>query len=106
MQDITHLLNRIAFGPRPGDVERVKDIGIERYLDAQFHPERIDDKSMEARLTGFSSIQMTTPQLLDTYQRPRRVAQMRPSVMNAPQDMLRDLQAQKLIRAVHSQRQL
>jgi len=106
MQEIKHLLNRIAFGPRPGDVERVKDIGIERYLDAQFHPERIDDKSTEARLTGFSSIQMTTPQLLETYQRPRRAAQMRPSVMNAPQDMLRDLQAQKLIRAVHSQRQL
>jgi len=106
MQDITHLLNRIAFGPRPSDVERVKDIGIERYLDAQFHPERIDDKSTEARLAGFSSIQMTTPQLLQTYQRPRRAAQMRPSVMNAPQDMLRDLQAQKLIRAVHSQRQL
>ncbi|MBW8863119.1 MAG: DUF1800 domain-containing protein, partial [Acidobacteria bacterium] len=29
---IAHLLNRIAFGPRPGDVERVRAMGIDRYV--------------------------------------------------------------------------
>ncbi len=36
-----HLLNRLGFGPRPGDVERVKAIGPERYIHEQLHPESI-----------------------------------------------------------------
>ena len=40
-QTIVHVLNRIAFGPRPGDVERVQALGLQRYIDEQLHPERI-----------------------------------------------------------------
>ena len=40
---IVHVLNRIGFGPRPGDVERVRAIGLQRYIDQQLHPERIAD---------------------------------------------------------------
>ncbi len=47
---VTHVLNRLAFGPRPGDVERVKAIGIERYVDQQLRPDRISDAGMNARL--------------------------------------------------------
>src|SRR5205807_5026265 len=49
-QKITHLLNRIGFGPRPGDVERVRALGIDRFIDQQLHPERLDDAAVEARL--------------------------------------------------------
>ena len=42
-QRITHLLNRIGFGSRPGDVERVRQIGIDKYIDQQLHPETISD---------------------------------------------------------------
>src|SRR5215218_6565222 len=49
-QKIVHLLNRIGFGPRPGDVERVKRIGIDKFIDQQLHPERLDDSATEARL--------------------------------------------------------
>src|SRR4051794_37240907 len=42
-EKIVHALNRLAFGPRPGDVERVKAMGLSRYLDQQLHPERVDD---------------------------------------------------------------
>ncbi|HEX4348034.1 MAG TPA: DUF1800 family protein, partial [Vicinamibacterales bacterium] len=38
---IVHVLNRIGFGVRPGDVERVQKMGLERYIDEQLHPERI-----------------------------------------------------------------
>src|SRR5262245_6648549 len=38
MQDVTHLLNRTAFGARPGDLERVQKIGGEKYLEEQLHP--------------------------------------------------------------------
>ena len=49
-QRVLHLLNRIAFGPRPGDVERVRKMGIDKYVDRQLHPERIDNSSAETLL--------------------------------------------------------
>ncbi|MBW8868600.1 MAG: DUF1800 family protein, partial [Acidobacteria bacterium] len=56
---IAHLLNRIAFGPRPGDVERVRAIGIERHLDEQLHPERIADAALSERLAGLTTVRLS-----------------------------------------------
>ena len=55
---ITHVLNRIGFGPRPGDVERVQEMGLSAYIDQQLHPERIADPAMDARLTEFETLSM------------------------------------------------
>ena len=49
---IGHVLNRVGFGTRPGDVERVRAMGVERYIDEQLHPERISDRDVESRLTS------------------------------------------------------
>ena len=46
-QKVIHLLNRITFGPRPGDLERVMKMGWQKYLDEQLHPERIADEIVE-----------------------------------------------------------
>ena len=51
--DIVHVLNRTTFGPRPGDVARVREIGLEAYLERQLHPKRIDDTELEQALTRF-----------------------------------------------------
>jgi uncharacterized protein (DUF1800 family) len=40
-QSILHVLNRLTFGPRPGDVGVVKRMGVEKWIDLQLHPERI-----------------------------------------------------------------
>jgi uncharacterized protein (DUF1800 family) len=108
MQDINHLLNRIAFGPRPGDVERVKDIGAEKYLEQQLHPDRIEDTATDGRLTHLTSIRKSTAELMQSYRplKQTRGLQMRPMMAMVPQQLLQDLNAQKFIRAVHSQRQL
>ena len=42
---VLHVLNRVTFGPRPGDVERVRAIGLARYVDLQLHPERIPERA-------------------------------------------------------------
>jgi uncharacterized protein (DUF1800 family) len=109
MQDVRHLLNRIAFGPRHGDVERVQEIGVEKYIDQQLHPDHIEDEGMEARLAPFPTIRMNTPELTTKYRPPRQQAQRGQRAQmreNVPQEILLELQAQKLVRAVHSRRQL
>ena len=55
---ITHVLNRIGFGPRPGDVERVQEMGLAAYLDAQLHPDRVPNAAMDARLAEFETLAM------------------------------------------------
>ena len=40
---IMHALNRLGYGPRPGDVERIRKMGLEKWIDQQLHPDSIDD---------------------------------------------------------------
>ena len=46
-----HALNRLTFGPRPGEVEQVMAIGVDRWIDLELHPEKIADNHLESRLT-------------------------------------------------------
>ena len=48
---ILHALNRLGYGPRPGDLERVKRMGLENWVERQLHPEKIADPVLQARLT-------------------------------------------------------
>ena len=47
---IVHLLNRVGYGPRPGDVARVQRLGIAAFIDQQLHPETIPDPDLDWRL--------------------------------------------------------
>src|SRR5262245_49417240 len=107
MQDTNHVLNRIAFGPRPGDLVRIQDVGFEKYLDQQLHPDRIDDSATETRLANLNSLQMSTGDLFDRYRPPRqaRQLQMRPMVQNVPQQSLQEQPAPRLLLAVPLERQ-
>ena len=64
---IVHVLNRVGFGPRPGDVERVRQMGLSAYIEQQLHPERIADSAMTARLTGFDTLNKSSRELADAY---------------------------------------
>ena len=70
---ILHVLNRLGFGARPGDVERVRKIGLENYIEQQLAPERIEDAAAEAKLRGLSSYWMTTAELYAKYPQPGRL---------------------------------
>jgi uncharacterized protein (DUF1800 family) len=78
---IAHVLNRIGFGPRPGDVAHVQAIGLDAYIDQQLHPDRIDDSALDARLSSFSTLRMSTRELADQYflpaQQLRRAEQLK-----------------------------
>jgi len=63
-QKILHVLDRLGYGPRPGDVERVKQMGLEAYLQQQLHPERIDDSAVEKKLAAFNALSMSATDLI------------------------------------------
>src|SRR5260370_12990054 len=60
---ILHALNRLAYGPRPGDVERVHQMGLAKWIEQQLNPNSIDDKAMEARMQDYPSLRMSTAKL-------------------------------------------
>jgi uncharacterized protein (DUF1800 family) len=84
---IVHVLNRIAFGPSPGDVERVRRMGLQAYIDQQLTPERISDERLHARLNALTTLSKSTRELAAEYYIPaqmeRRDRQRRQA---APQD--------------------
>src|SRR5712691_1502670 len=65
-----HVLNRLGFGARPGDVERVKAMGIDNYINQQLWPNKIDDSSSEAKLQNLGTLRMTTAELYEKYPQP------------------------------------
>src|SRR5206468_1103717 len=67
---IVHVLNRIGFGPRAGDVARVRALGIERYVDQQLHPDGIADPAIEARLAGLSTLRMSGAEIDAEFEQP------------------------------------
>jgi uncharacterized protein (DUF1800 family) len=62
-----HALNRLAFGPRPGEVERVTAMGVDRWIEQQLHPEKIDDSAIEARLAPFRTLRMSTREIVENF---------------------------------------
>ena len=69
-QRIIHVLNRLGFGARPGDVARVKSMGLENYINQQLNPEKIDDAVAENKVKDLSVLSMTTAELYEKYPQP------------------------------------
>ncbi|HEX7139234.1 MAG TPA: DUF1800 domain-containing protein [Vicinamibacterales bacterium] len=122
-QMVQHVLNRITFGPRDGDVERVQAKGVQRYIEEQLRPDRIPDPAMASRLDGLKSVTMSTREIASAYEAPlleARRAQKQNAKVDADPDapkmpnpvqqransVLVELGEQKILRAVYSERQL
>ena len=61
---ILHALNRLTFGPRPGDVDAVRTMGLDKWFDQQLHPASIDKGDLNARLAEFPAMQWNPEELL------------------------------------------
>src|SRR2546422_3936502 len=73
---ILHALNRLAYGPRPGDVERVRQMGMAKWIEEQLNPGSIDDKALEARLQNYPTLRLSTAKLIDEYPPPKQAAKL------------------------------
>jgi uncharacterized protein (DUF1800 family) len=59
-----HALDRLAFGPRPGDIQTVTAMGVDKWIELQLHPEKIDDGAMQARLAAYRTLTMSRREML------------------------------------------
>ena len=89
--EATHVLNRLSFGPRPGDRAEILKLGTKAWIDRQLQPESIDDAWAEARTRHFEALDVWPLGELLEY--------------NA-RELLDQLTRSKILRAVHSRRQL
>lgn len=131
---ILHVLNRMGFGAAPGDIDRVRRIGLPAYIEQQLHPDTLADEDMASRLAPFETLTKSTQDLARQYfipalrlrrQQQQQQAQqanagtsdpeMSPREMRSPEQMqamraeravLAELSQQKILRAVYSERQL
>ncbi len=127
-QRALHALNRLAFGPRPGEVDAVMKDGVDRWIERQLHPEGIPDRAVEARIAALPTMTLSNAQIVKTYYEPVLMARkkanaegksgdlekeevrrelMRDIPMNQrPQVVMNELVAQRILRAAESDRQL
>ena len=108
-QKVIHFLNRTSFGPTAAEAERVNRIGIRAYLDEQLAPENIPDSLAEEKTSGLKTMRLNSRELFELYPPPKIAAERgmaMPGEMNAPRFIILELQQARLLRAVHSQRQL
>lgn len=133
-EQVQQVLNRLSFGPRPGDAEKVRALGVDKWIGQQLMPDRIDDAPADELVGHYETLHESTSELVETFrqvQQARRREQMqlradgdtsatkrdarRDALSNDPQlrDLARraqrivgDVQSAKLARAVVSERQL
>ncbi len=86
---ILHTLNRLAYGPRPGDLERVRQMGLAKWIDQQLNPNSIDDKALEARLEAYPTLRMSSATLLAEYPQPKQAEKQAAKQAQAPGEQRR-----------------
>jgi uncharacterized protein (DUF1800 family) len=130
-EQIQQVLNRLTFGPRPNDAAKVRAMGVDQWIDAQLHPEKIDDPIADKLTSSYSIFNTSTPDIVRDYsalqqlqRQAARTAAMdstekrdarRELIANDPkliairqksQQVVGQLQSAKLSRALTSERQL
>ncbi len=84
-----HALNRLTFGPRPGDVQQVMAMGVARWIDLQLHPDKIDDSALDARLEPLRTLRMSTREIAEDFPDGQEINQVRNGKKPMPSDPAR-----------------
>jgi uncharacterized protein (DUF1800 family) len=66
-QQVVHALNRLTFGPRPGEVDRVSAMGLQKWIDQQLNPDKISDNAVETRLAQYRTLRMSNKELVENF---------------------------------------
>jgi len=97
-QQIVHALDRLTFGPKPGDVAHVKKMGLKKWLDLQLHPERIpENRNLEAKLQPLESLRMTPMEAGQHYPTPQMIRAIAAGRQPLPEDPVLRASIQRLV---------
>ncbi len=133
-EKVLQALNRLGFGPRPGDVERVLEMGLSRWIESQLNPEAVSDPLLAAKLENLPTLAMSSQEIFDVYEKPVREARRQRKLLAAsagageaasateetraaeerdrippqkrPRRVIEELSTARVLRAVYSERQL
>jgi len=94
---IMHALNRLGYGPRPGDVERIRAMGLEKWINEQLDPSSIDDGALDKRLERYPTLKMSSRELLEEFPRPNQAAKQQGMT---PQEYKQEMQDKRKDAAV------
>jgi len=84
-----HALNRLTFGPRPGDVQQVMAMGVDQWIDLQLHPKKIDDSALDARLEPLRTLRMSAKEIAEDFPDGQAINQVRNGKRSMPSDPAR-----------------
>jgi uncharacterized protein (DUF1800 family) len=84
-----HALNRLTFGPRPGDVQQVMAMGVDQWIDLQLHPQKIDDSALESRLEALRTLRMSAKEIAEDFPDGQEINQVRNGKKPMPSDPAR-----------------
>ena len=122
-QQVLHAVSRLTFGAKPGEIDRVRAMGVDRWIDQQLHPERIPDAATESFFASYETYHATAAELERKYPRPQTVlaqlgkqgdrqnysaadsARLR-QLQQAQRRMVTELQSGRVARALVSDREL
>ena len=120
---VVHVLNRLSFGPRPGDIESVKSRGIEAYIQSQLSPDSIaQSQTVTQQLASLPTLRMSPVEIIREYQQlqnrvNKKIQQTSPEMVMAAnqqnaeirmarRQVLEEATQGRLLRAIASSRQL
>ena len=86
-EQVIHALNRLTFGPRPGDVEAVRKMGVKKWIDLQLHPERIaENPELAQRLAPLESLRLSQADTERNYPNPQMIRAIAAGRQPMPED--------------------
>jgi uncharacterized protein (DUF1800 family) len=85
-KQIVHALNRFTFGIRPGDVERVRAMGLDKWFDEQLHPDKVNDDALQARLAPLRTLKMSTREMVENFPPPQVLKAVENGRLSMPHD--------------------
>jgi len=100
-EQVLHVLDRLTFGPRPGDVEIVKKIGVKKWIDLQLHPEKIvEDRALEVKLAPLETLRMTQGDTEASYPTPQMIRQVAQGRQPLPDDPVARAAVERQVRRI------
>ncbi|HEV2447046.1 MAG TPA: DUF1800 family protein, partial [Candidatus Sulfopaludibacter sp.] len=97
-RQIEQALNRLTFGPRPGDAGRVRAMGLKKWVELQLHPAQIPQNPiLAAKLQEMDTLRMSSAELVRNFPTPQMVKQMVTGQMPFPSDPKRRMLIEKLL---------